>query len=275
MRRGGATIALVCLVACTSPAAAGAPGGMVNAIPPHDAADADAPVVTRENVLASERFWPYLVALAREVQVDGRSLTAGSSGVLIRVESTGRARIDFGRDGLATVDVGDTDLVARGNRIREGSLEKLAPNFVLAIGPRLLDPSRDDLRALGFERAAESRLFLCVFADPTGRSFGAVADRIARLPRADGLSIVLFPLGTHGDAAVAKALKKRRWPGPFVYDHLSEPYVRSLTDADTRPAVLLQTAEGRILVDAGGVADTLPRIEAELTRERAMRQARR
>ena len=60
-------------------------------------------------------------------------------GVLIRVEASGLARIDFGRDGLYEVPVGATDLVERANRIRTGELRKMAPNFVLAIGPRLVD----------------------------------------------------------------------------------------------------------------------------------------
>ena len=76
------------------------------------------------------------------------------------------ARIDFGRDGLYDVPAARTDLVASANRIRLGDLEKTAPNFVLAIGPRLLDSAADSLRPLSFRAAAAEHAYLCVFADP-------------------------------------------------------------------------------------------------------------
>ena len=93
-------------------------------------------------------------------------MQAGNVGVLIRVEASGVARIDFGRDGLHEVPVAKTDLVERANRIRTGEAEKLAPNFLLAIGPRLVDSAADALRPLPYAAVAEQRGFLCVFADP-------------------------------------------------------------------------------------------------------------
>ena len=89
--------------------------------------------VTEQNLLASERYWPYHVALTKPFQ----ALRPGTTGVLIRVESSSVARIDFGRDGLFEVPVAATDLVARANRVQRGELAKRAPNFVFALGPRL------------------------------------------------------------------------------------------------------------------------------------------
>ena len=76
--RGALALALVTVWAAVGcdPRSAGSP----------DAAAA----VTDANLLESERFWPYQVALARD----------GSLGVLIRVEEGAIARIDFGRDGI-------------------------------------------------------------------------------------------------------------------------------------------------------------------------------
>ena len=90
-------------------------------------------------------------------------MQAGNVGVLIRVEAPGVARVDFGRDGLHEVPVVKTDLVERANQIRRGEAEKLAPNFLLAIGPgadedRLVetrhaqvDVAATAARLLGFE----------------------------------------------------------------------------------------------------------------------------
>ena len=249
-------------------------GNVVSELPPHDAADRAAPEVTSANLLASERFWPYLVGLTRDLKEGEATLPAGSTGVLVRVDADGRARIDFGRDGIHSIAIGATDLVERANRVRMGELEKLAPNFVLAIGPRLLDPSGAELRALGFEQAVTKKYFVCIFADPTKTSFDRLAKRASQI-EGEAVGIVLFPLGTHGDTAVVEALQKRRWPVPFVYDHLSESYARSLVDGESWPAVLLQTAEGRVLVGPGAPSELLPRIEAEIRSSEAEATARR
>jgi hypothetical protein len=171
-------------------------------------------------------------------------------GVLIRVEASGAARIDFGRDGLHEVPIAKTDLVERANRIRTGELAKLAPNFLLAIGPRLVDSAGDALRPLPYASVAEQRGFLCVFADPGAKKFAALAAALAPLPQ-----------GEHPDARVREQLRSLGWTIPFVYDHLAEAYTRSLLDADVAlPAVVLQTREGRVLFQSewkAGVASTL------------------
>jgi hypothetical protein len=213
-------------------------------LPPHRAADPNAAVVTHENLLASERFWPYQVSLTKAWE----GVPAGSTGVLIRVEASEAARIDFGRDGLHLVPVSATDVVDRAERVRRGELEKTAPNFTLAIGPRLLDSASQPLRPVSFAAALERRGFLAVFADPTDPKLAEVADALAELGRRRELMTVYFPQGNHTDAQVHERLRNLGWPVAFVFDHLSEGYTASLIDPQIRrPALLLQTEEGRVL----------------------------
>jgi hypothetical protein len=143
----------------------------------------DASPVTAATLLASERFWPYQVALTRPWQPAGRAqpLRAGSDGVLIRIEASGLARVDFGRDGLYAVPVAETDLLERANRIRLGEAQKDAPNFVLAIGPRLLDSASPELQPFSLQEVAGYERFLCVFADPNAPDFEAMAKALAPL----------------------------------------------------------------------------------------------
>ncbi len=207
------------------------------------------------SLLANESFWPYQVALA----------TDGSVGVLIRVEERGVARIDFGRDGLRDVPVADTDLVERANRIRGGALEKMAPNFVLAIGSRLVDSSGPKLAPYAFETAASKPGFLCVFADPEAANFDELAKSLAPLRERHGVETILFPQGRVPDAAVREKLQALGWTVPFVYDHLSEAYTRTLLPAALAvPAVLLQTSEGRVLLESGWRADLTSELAAAL-----------
>ena len=236
-------------------------------LPEYHAEDVGAPAVTEQNLLASERFWPYQVALTRpwRTPAGAASLPAGLLGVLIRVEASGSARIDFGRDGRYEVPVAATDLVERADRIRRGELEKMAPNFVLAIGPRLVDSSAAELRPYDFRAVMLERGFLAVFADPAAKDFAELARSLAPIAGRDGVLTILLPQGEHPDAAVRERLLALKWPVPFVYDHLSESYTRSLLAGGTPlPALILQTDEGRVLLQRPWSAEALTELEAAL-----------
>jgi hypothetical protein len=212
------------------------------------AATPGSPAVTAANLLEHERFWPYHVAVTTPVG----KLKPGTIGVLIRVEANETARVDFGRDGLHELPVAATDLVEHANRVRRGELQKKAPNFVLAIAPRLVDTSSATPVQYSFERARRQRGFLAVFADPTAADFQALAKALEPLAKRDGLLTILFPQGEHPDPAVFEKLRGTGWNVPFVYSHLTGPYTRSLLPEDApRPALLLQTPEGRVLFQSG------------------------
>ena len=225
-------------------------GNAAGDLPEYHAKDANAAIVTKQNLLASERFWPYQVALQGAWQAPGRTqpLSPDSPGVLIRVEASGLARIDFGRDGLYEVPVGATDLVKSANRIRLGELAKLAPNFLLAVGPRLVDSGSDSLRPFRYRDAAGNHAFLCVFADPDPETLTALAAALAPLRARTGVLTIFFPQGAHPDVQVRERLRASKWTVPFVYDHLSEGYTQTLlAEVTPPPALLLQTGEGRVL----------------------------
>jgi hypothetical protein len=247
------------------------------AVPIYHAADAAAPSVTEHNLLESERFWPYHVALIRPWRPAARAkpLPAGVSGVLIRVEASGPAtrhrppglwgalsglvalgrspapllaRIDFGREGLHTVPIAETDLLGNANRVRSGGLPKFGPNFVVALGPRLVDASYAAPRALGVREAMRYRGFLAVFADPTADGFAELATALAPRRERSGVLTVLLPQGEHPDAEIHRRLRSLDWTICFVFDYLSAPYTRSLLPESSRlPFLMLQTGEGRVL----------------------------
>lgn len=235
--------------------------------PLHRAEDPGAAPVTRESLLASERFWPYQVALTRPWQAPGREqpIDAGSLGVLIRVEANGRARIDFGREGLYEVPIGETDLVDRANQVRRGELHKIAPNLVLAIGPRLLDSGSAPPRPLGMARESEPVGFLCVFADPRAPAFADLAAALAPLRGRHGVSTVLLPQGEHPDPEVAERLRALGWAVPFMYDGLAEAYTRTLVSGEIPlPALLVTTREGRVLFQGGWREGVVAKLSAVL-----------
>jgi hypothetical protein len=189
----------------------------------------------------------------------------GALGVLIRVDASGTARIDFGRAGLREVPVGKTDLVARANRVRRGYLEKMAPNFLLALGPRLVDSAGEALRPLPYSNVAEHAGFLCVFADPVGITFPALAAALAPLRDHRGVETILFPQGEIADSLMRERLLEVEWRVPFVFDHLAEAYTRSLLAAEAKlPFVMLLTREGRVLYAGTWKPSIEPQLRAAL-----------
>ena len=159
--------------------------------------------------------------------------------------------------------VASTDLVERANRVRRGELQKKAPNFVLAIGPRLVDTASAVPHQFSYERAGEQRGFLAVFADPGSEGFAELAKALAPLAERQGLLTILFPQGEHPDPEVYEKLRALKWTVPFVYSHLTGPYTRSLLpEQAARPAVQLQTPEGRVLFQSGWKSGVVPELTA-------------
>jgi hypothetical protein len=258
---------LLLLAVLVLPLPAAATGPEVQDLPPFGAADPGAAPVTAENVLQRERFWPYQVALVRAWEPgDGRrALPSGTAGVLVRVEPGGRARIDFGRDGLYAIPLSATDLVEGANRVRRGELDKIAANFVLALGPRLLHSDGEPMRPVRLTDVFTYRSFLAVFASLD--QLEAIAPVLAPLAHRKDVMTLVLPQGELPDAQVRERLRALHWEVPFVYDHLAEPYTPSLLPEGMRPpAVVLQSAEGRVLFASAWSADVGAGLSAALDR---------
>jgi len=269
------TPTLLCAVVAFAAApsrAAPSTGHGTSEIPEYSVADSGASAVTLQNLADSERFWPYHVSLTAPFS-RGESLTPlgkGHRGVLIRVEPGNIARIDFGGFGLYEIPVSQTDLVERANQIRRGEAQKTAANFVLALGPRLVDSSRSRLVPYPFRQTSRNRAFLCVFADPRSEGFPAIAKALAPLAEREGVLTILFPQSEARDPEVREKLIDLEWRVPFVFDYLSLGYTESLIAGELEaPAYQLVSREGRVLEQGEWSGEAAGRIETALSREAA------
>ena len=206
--------------------------------------------ITVENLLQLEEFWPYQVKLIVPWRPDeGPMLGAPKPGVLVRIEESGLARIDFAAGGVHQVPLENTNVLEQANAIREGAKLKAGANLIVATGPRLIDgsavaPTIVDLMAIN-----EATSFLCVFADPMAESFSGLAASLRSLEGKHGLRTILFPLGSHVDADVLTVLQQVEWPIAFVMDGFSELYARSLRSSATDPSVIFTSREGRLFFE--------------------------
>jgi hypothetical protein len=223
--------------------------------------------VNAANLLDHERLWPYRVALTESWKPPGREepIAAGAVGILIRVEPGELARVDFSREGKYEVPVAKTDLVANANRIRRGELAKQTPNFIEAIGPRVIDPTVDPVTTIRPEKIADQRRFLCVFADANAKDFAKLAAALRPLMLRSDVATVLFPQGRQSNQDVLKRLKENDWIVPFVFEHLSEPYTSTLLRENTpMPNLMLVSEEGRVLFQSVWQSDATARLQAAL-----------
>lgn len=246
--------------------------GIFSLDPNFSAVEMDAPEVTSDTLLASERFWPYHVSLTEAV-VGTRlgpqvTVPAGMHGVLIRVEPDGKhLRIDFGREGLALVPLEKTDILSRANAVRTGALDKDAANLVFMFAPRLVDASQDALVPYRYPHEAGKDLMLMVFADPTAIGFDAQVAQFRSLMEHPEVMTILFPQVQLHDREVRQILRDYDWPVPFLYDHLAEPYTASLLPDDlASPAVMLISIEGRLHFAETIQPETRERLNAVLAK---------
>jgi hypothetical protein len=238
-----------------------------NDLPAHVVANANAPVVTHANALASELFWPYQVALTQDwTAPSGKQLNAGLTGVLIRLDTAGNARVDFGRDGLHTLPLGFTDFLARANAVRTGAATKVAPNFTYAIAPRLVDALREQPRRLSFDESFENTAYLAVFSAADGGEISSLAKALTPLVAPHSrVMLTLFAMGERPDPELHAELRKVGWPGAFVMDHLAEAYARTLLDdVAATPQLALYSAEGRELWRGDASAQSLAGLRGAL-----------
>jgi hypothetical protein len=244
--------------------------GPMGAEEPLAAFDASAPgaaPVTAKNLLENDRFWPYQVELTRAwKRGEGkRTLPEGTQGVLIRVEADGRARVDFGREGIAMLPVDATDVVARANDVRTGKLEKEAPNFTWAVGVRSIDASVSPANVVLISKLLEQRAFLAVYADAVSPEFDALARDLSRYQDRPGLMTIVFHQGDMGDGLLYDRLRRLGWKVPFVVDYMAEAYTSTLIDEGTKlPYVALQSADGRLYYADTWKSGSLPKLDAAL-----------
>jgi hypothetical protein len=210
-----------------------------------------------ENILELEALWPYRVKLTREWKPVGeeRALRASTPGVLIRIEESGLARIDFSAGGVHTVPVDHTDLIERANAIRRNDSSKRAANYAHAIGPRLIDVTTQ--RVADMVEISSATGFLSVAADPNSSDFPELAKRLRSLESLNGFRTVLFPIGESDNDAILTTLEREDWPISFVMEEYSEAYARGLMSSMALPRFALHSPQGRLLLESQWT-DTLP-----------------
>ena len=95
------------------------------------------------NIEKYSAFWPYNVRLTEAAAVEaGKSSLAYFPGVLQRIED-GKAIIDFGRDGIQTVDVEKTDILGNAVKIKNNPETKELSNLVRSMANQFLYKHKD------------------------------------------------------------------------------------------------------------------------------------
>ena len=230
------------------------------------AADPNAPPVTVERLAESERFWPHQVQLTRDWKPEDWDGAFGwGLGVLVRVDPVRGLRVDFSRFGKHWVPIEATDVVARAEAIRLGSQHKYAPNLVLALKNRLLDPSGRTLVETS-EDPMSQRAFVLLFADPLTTDFELVARDLRAIERDRDVMLVLIAQGDLSDAYVYKACFDADYGGAFLLDRFTGAYTEGLLDeAPGRAWIQVASPEGRLLWEGEWVSGLGERLHARFS----------
>lgn len=219
---------------------------------------ADDASITYENLDEHEQSWPYRVKLVDSWKPAGWKGRFGwGVGILVRVEANEQLRIDFAGLGKYQVPARATNVIAEANRIRRGELSKTGPNFINAVGTRILDLSSSPIRPVATAKLNEADSFLVVFADPTSKPFREMTAELEAMKGSPGTTIILFPQGGHRDGSTLNACRDVGWTELVLFDRFVEPLTGSyLGEAPASPHAMLLSPEGRLIVSGNWNART-------------------
>ena len=240
------------------------------ALAPGCTVDPPSAAVTYENLYEREQYWPFHVRLVQDWQPEGfeGERFGYGLGVLIRVEPSGDLRVDFARHGRHRVPARVTDVVEEANRIRLGETAKSAPNFVLAVVNKMLDPTSDPIAYVAPPSVAKVEAFLLVAADPESERFAELSAALGQLREREDVMPVLLPQGGRTDARVLERCRQLGWTGPFVHSRFAAAYTESILGEPLElPRVMLQSPEGRVLYSGAWSAEASAEIAAAIDRE--------
>lgn len=264
------TLLLTFLAACTKTGRedGGAKRSLVDEIAASQAiadADVQAPV-TLANLYEREAFWPHHIQLTEDWKPMGwgEGEFGWGLGVVVRIDESARIRVDFSRFGKHWVPARVTDVLDRANALRIGADQKFAPNLVLALKNRLLDPSGRELVEISQDVFAQ-RAWVLVFADPRAEEFAEISRSVAAIAAQEGTMVVLVAQGGHADSHIYKACYDAEWPGAFLLDRFGPAYTEAYLDGDrVAPYVQLMTPDGRLLWEASWSVARMAALGAEL-----------
>lgn len=231
----------------------------------YDFATPDAAAITSENVYERDRYWPDQVVLPEPVELEsGNETRPNQRAIVIRLLEPGdEVLLDFGRGGVHTVPIEQTDFVERAEAMRTGERTQIAPNLVLALSSRLVDPDGENPVGYQYDHAKGWDAFALIVAAPAQLDFEALKPVIEGLWEA-GVHPIWIPLDRESDVRVWKPLYDHQVNLPYVFRHFAEPYVNVLGIDDLEPPYYMLMTENGKLLDSGYIES--------LSAERAVQQ---
>ncbi len=240
-----------------------------------------APSLTESALYDNSALWPPRAALTVDYTSsdadDPRTIPSRREAVLIRLEPDEpiHALLDFGRLGLHSVPLTQTDILERAEKIASGGMEKQTPNWTMMLGRGF-----SKLHPAPFQGGTNVPLtdlkdvehFLIVYLDADPEAMRATAellDQHAEALKEASTLPVIFGTGEFpyiGEPAYMKTLRENGMEKQkFIVPHVSVPYARSMDHSiPGSPAIVLVDAEGKTLYEPGSEATTITAMFTEL-----------
>lgn len=194
-------------------------------------------------------FWPPFVETTEKIVYREKEIKVDTRGVLLRVEED-QLLIDFGRNGVATVDPNATNFYEEVCELMSGASKKEFPNFSLHVANKLMTFGRGKKSGpIRFEEVVGTKLYILLYLDtyspelaqPLMKFGKAYKDLKAGWPEVE---VVLMPRDRKFydfGATVGYAV-------PYIAPHMRIGYIKSLTHGvDTPPAFAAVDNNGRML----------------------------
>lgn len=198
--------------------------------------------------------WPAYVEYTGDEPIAGsrQMISPGTRGTLIRMEANGALVIDFGREGLASLDPGLTNFARLRSEILEGTLDKPLGNALFLLGPRTLSLEQGRWVAPEIEgMKLEVNYLLLLYADATDAFLDGVNAWATSAPDDTPVRrclVVLLDEGPTPERRLMKRLEDHARTLSFVRKHLVRAYTNSLAhDPSKAFTAVLIDADGKLM----------------------------
>lgn len=220
-----------------------------------------ASALSQKELYDHSAYWPAFCSVTEPFDSERGLITKDTRGVLIRLVDSGtHALVDFGRQGICTVPVAETDISERALQIMSGSRVKRYPNAVELLGSRIVRVSAGQMQRLSMDDYVAIKGFYCVRLSDDEKMWEALADWYHQGYEMLAESGHLLLLFVEGDGSTEPAVYEKTQqygiePVSFLYSFLSKSYQTMLWSGvdviEGELSYIRIDAEGYLL-DSGG-----------------------
>ena len=172
---------------------------------------------------------------------------------MIRIENdSNKALIDFGRDGILLMEIGETNILEEANRLADGKSHKRGPNLLGMIGPpKLYRYDNGSAHRITWEESLKWSRLLFIYLPPGKEHLQSIGSQLIKHEhdlKEAGIAPIVLPLYNDLCPGYRELIDENKSALNLLVGHTNSAYVHVLQhEPDENILMVLTDPDGRIL----------------------------